>query len=100
MKPEAVKSEFQGQAEAIAQKLFQSIQKRKYRKPTFYSLMMFKIQQGAWKLKASQDSIDYQYWKNKGWFEPQRDYNIPHDSNPIKVALARLTGTVIALFVT
>jgi hypothetical protein len=61
---------------------------------------MFKIQQWSWQRKASQDTIDYQYWKNQGWFDPQRDYYIPHESNPIKVVLARLTGAVIARLVT
>jgi multimeric flavodoxin WrbA len=100
MKSEAVKDKFQNRATEIAQKLFHAIYRQKFRKPTFFSLMMFKIQQGAWKLKANQNSIDFQYWKNQGWFEPQRDFYISHDASFIKVALARLTGAIIARFVT
>lgn len=57
------------------------------------------IQQSAWRRVAPEGSVDYQYWKNQGWLEPNCTFHIAHRSNPAKLALARLVGRIITPFV-
>jgi multimeric flavodoxin WrbA len=98
MKPEETETSYLLKAKKIAQQFFTAIHKCKFARPTFFSLMMFKIQQLAW-YNAPQDTVDYQYWKNTGWLDPARDYYIAHNASRLKVILARLTGALIARFV-
>ena len=95
MKREETRSRFEARAASAAQRLFQAIHQESYTRPAFYSLMMFKVQQMSWKAKGQPGTPDYQYWQQKGWFDPKRTFYIPHKANPLKVALARLTGTII-----
>ena len=48
MKPGTTTERFQGQAKKIATELFEAVQRRQALRPTFFSLMMFKIQQWSW----------------------------------------------------
>ncbi len=100
MSPETTAVRFQKQTDKIAAQLFEAIYGRQYARPTFYSLMMFKIQQWSWQRAVRQDTIDFQYWKNQGWFDPDRTFYIPHESNPVKVATARFVGAIMTHFVT
>ncbi|MDR3574016.1 MAG: flavodoxin family protein [Anaerolineaceae bacterium] len=99
MKPAEINARFQKQTEEIARKFYQDIQMQKYTRPSFLSLMMFKIQQWSWARRALEDTVDVRYWKELGWFEPDCDFYIPHRASRVKVLLARLTGAVIARFV-
>jgi multimeric flavodoxin WrbA len=98
IKREDTRARFDAQAAQAARRLFLSIYHKSYRKPAFYSLMVFKIQQKAWQTKGDPNSLDYRYWEQQGWFEPKRTYYIPHEASWLKVALARLTGIVIGKF--
>lgn len=95
MRREETRSRFETQAASAAHSLFQALYQKSYKQPAFYSLMMFKIQQMSWKAKGQAGTLDYQYWEQQGWFDPKRTFYIPHQANALKVALARLTGTVI-----
>jgi multimeric flavodoxin WrbA len=99
MNPEEMKAQFNERAEKIAQRFFKALHKKEYRRPSFFSLMMFRIQQIGWKKHGIPDTIDYQYWKSQGWFESRCQFYFEHRASPIKVALARLTGMLIARFV-
>ncbi len=85
-------------AERIAEDLFRSVATRRCRRPSFFSLMTFKIMQLA-RQRNPDGSVDYVYWKSRGWTDPGRQFFIPHQAGPIKVALARLAGSLLALFV-
>jgi multimeric flavodoxin WrbA len=85
-------------AERIAEDLFNSVATRRCREPSFFSLMTFKIMQLA-RQRNPDGSIDYAYWKSRGWTDPAREFFIPHQAGHIKVALARLAGALLALFV-
>ena len=98
MKPAEINARFQKQAEVIAQKFYQDIQEQKFARPSFLSLMMFKIQQWSWARRTLEDTVDVRYWKEQGWFEPRCDFYIPHRASRVKVVLARLTGAVLARF--
>ncbi len=99
MKREDTRARFDAQAAKAAYQLFQAISRQSALHPAFFSLMMFKIQQNAWQTKGQPGTLDYQYWQQRGWFNPQRTFYIPHGANPLKVVLARLAGTVIGWFV-
>ncbi len=100
MKPVAMQARYQKQAEKIALRFFAALHSRAFTRPSFMSLMTFRIQQLAWqKPSVDHDTIDYQYWKNQGWVEPGQVFYFPQQASPVKVALARLTGTLIARFV-
>jgi multimeric flavodoxin WrbA len=98
MPQEEVEARYRQQAEAIAHKFFAAIRQRRFAQPSFLSLMMFSIQQRAWR-KHPAASIDFQYWQGQGWTEPRREYYIDHQANRVKVALARLAGAAITPFV-
>jgi multimeric flavodoxin WrbA len=85
-------------ADRAAGMLFQAIAQQQALKPTFISLMVFKIQQLAWQ-REPPESYDNIYWQTHGWLAPDCTFYLSHRSNPFKVALARLVGVVISRFV-
>ncbi len=99
MPGEEIEARYRGETDRIAESFFQAIHNRRLAKPSFLSLMTFKIQQLYWQ-RATDDSIDYAYWKSRGWTEPQREFYIRHEANPLKVALARFAGRIVARYVT
>jgi hypothetical protein len=60
--------------------------------------MVFRIQQLVWSREPA-GSLDRAYWQGHGWLEPDCTFYVPHRENPVKVALARLTGRVVHRFV-
>jgi multimeric flavodoxin WrbA len=97
MKREETRERFEAQASQIARCVFQAVRQGRGSQPDFFSLMMFKIQQMAWR-KANPGTLDYQYWEQQGWMDPKRTFYIPHHSHVLKVGLARFVGTVIGKF--
>jgi hypothetical protein len=98
MKTAEMQSTYDTKTRRIARSLFQAIQKQQYAAPGFFSLMMFRIQQLAWS-KAAHDSLDFHYLSGQGWTDMAREFYIPHRTGRVKTLLARLTGQVIARFV-
>ena len=94
-----MKAHFRKKVDRSAKSFFEAIRKRKAYRPSFLSLMTFKIQQRYWQ-RATQDSIDHDYWRARGWTEPQREFYIQHETGRINVAVARLAGAVLGRFVT
>jgi multimeric flavodoxin WrbA len=85
---------------AAVHAFFQDLRLRRFLKPSFLSLVIFRIQQRGWG-KAAPGSIDYSYWHDKGWLDARRSsYFFPHRANPVKVAAARLVGSIAAVFAT
>jgi multimeric flavodoxin WrbA len=95
MQPDEVRARFDAGAAQAARCLFQTIHRKTFRKPAFYSLMMFKIQQMSWQAKGVPGTLDYQYWQGQGWFDPRCTFYFPHEAPRLKVTLARLAGAVI-----
>jgi len=98
MKGSEIQAHYQKQAGKVAGKLLHAIRGRKFTRPSFLSLMTFRIQQRFWQ-QAGGESVDYRYWKNLGWVEPERTFYISHHANRAKVTMARLAGAAIAPFV-
>lgn len=99
MKPGEMRAIHAVKAEKIARKIYQDISERKWARPSFMSLMMFKIQQRAWQRASRQDTLDYAYWTGQGWTDPRGEFYFPHEASRLKVFLARLAGSLIAPFV-
>jgi hypothetical protein len=80
----------------VAQRFLQDIRRHGAERPSFLSLMVFRIQQAGWG-KAAPGSIDFSYWKDRGWLDVRRcTWFLPHRASPIVVAAARLVGSVAA----
>jgi len=83
----------------LADKLFTTILKNKPVKPSFSSLLIFKVQQKYWNMDIHQTSkYDYEFWKNNGWLEPHCDYYVKHKASSLKSRIARFIGGIVALF--
>ncbi len=95
MRREDTRARFDAQAAQAAAQLFAAIHQRRYRRPDFLALMMFRIQQRAWKTEGEPGTLDYEYWERQGWLDSSRTFYIPHEANALKVALARLLGNLI-----
>ncbi len=98
MPQDEVERRYQEETTRIAEALFRAIHDQVFLRPSFLSLMMFKIQQQSWQ-QEDPESYDYAYWKKQGWFEPACTFYIEHQASSVKVALARLTGAMLARFV-
>jgi len=87
-------------AEKLAGKLISSLEKGKQLRPTFYSLIVFIVQQKCWqKAERKKDTIDYEYWNNRGWIKLKCNYYMKQKANPIKCKSAELLGAIIAKFI-
>jgi len=98
MPQKELEAQYGPRAKEIAQALFRTIREEKFLRPTFLSLMTFKIQQRAYQ-QADKDSIDFKYWRDQGWLDPRRTFFTREEANRAKVGLARLTGAVVARLV-
>jgi multimeric flavodoxin WrbA len=98
MEKKALIENYQQKIDRSAQQILQSLRRNRVRKPSFFALMTFRIQQAYWQ-KNRDDSIDYRYWKKQGWMDKNCHFYIPHSASALKVFLARLTGQVIGAFV-
>jgi multimeric flavodoxin WrbA len=88
---------YQKETARVADQLFRAVSEQQALRPSFVSLVVFKIQQLAWQREPS-DSYDYAYWEKQGWLAPERTFYVAHHASRIKVALARLAGAVLARF--
>ncbi len=99
MKPDEMQARYDEKAREVATNFFQALHTQAALKPSFMSLIIFKVMQMS-RLNPGddRDTIDYQYWKNQGWTNPRCTFFIPIKSNPVKVTLARLAGASIVKF--
>lgn len=94
-----ITAQYENAIKKMAKRLFESVSKKQAANPSFYSLMVFKVQQSYWlKIKNAKDTVDYKYWSDKGWLMKSCDYFIPIKTNKLKVAIARFVGRIIAIF--
>lgn len=98
MKPAETRSRFDRPTAAAAQKLLAALDPHRLQNPSFFALMVFKIQQTAWKTKGIPGTVDYRYWEEQGWFERGATYYISHRAGRVKLALARAAGRIIGKF--
>lgn len=96
---EQIKSQYSYKIRRLAEELFYSIKNEKAAKPSFYSLLAFKIQQQYWDFNKNNNSINYRYWANNGWLSPECDFFVKHKANVLKVKAASLIGKIVFKYV-
>jgi multimeric flavodoxin WrbA len=96
-----LEKQYKNRTREIAEKIVTAVHTQKISKPSFLSMMTFKIQQVYWRQPPEDpnERYDYEYWQHKGWTDPQREFYIWHKSGRVKAALARMTGALLARFV-
>ncbi len=95
MKRDESRASYDARAAQVARQLFNSIHRRSFLKPAFFSLMMFKIQQMSWKENGEPGTLDYQHWERQGWFDSTCTFFVPHQASWLKVRMSRLVGLAI-----
>lgn len=98
MKKEDIDQQYGKNIKHISEKIMKYLTKKK-KKITFYSLLVFKIQQLFYNKEMDKDSFDYNYWLDQGWLDKNTYYYTNTQVNPIKVKLARFIGYLISKFV-
>jgi multimeric flavodoxin WrbA len=93
-----MESRYQQEAAQVAEELWRAVSEQRALRPSFLSLITFKIQQLAWQ-REDPNSYDYAYWNDQGWLASERTFYIAHRAGRVKVAAARLAGAVVARFV-
>lgn len=96
MKPEETRARHQAGLRKLAGNLYQALSSGVAARPSFVSLMTFRIQQLSWQKVVEKDSLDYRYWQANGWLERGVSFFIPHQSPGWKVLAARLVGGLVA----
>ena len=80
-----------------ARKFFEALQMTKSPSPKLIELMAFRAQQAAF--AACHDynlaECDYNYFKNKGWLERNRQYYTDAKINPLKNMIALMVGKMV-----
>jgi multimeric flavodoxin WrbA len=99
MELEEIDGKYHRKIVKAAKELLNSVINNASARPSFYSLLAFKIQQ-KYKQKNTIDEItfDYQYWKDKGWINKGCKFYNPIKTKLIKVSLARFVGNIVARF--
>jgi len=84
---------------STAKRILKYYQTAKNSCPTFFSLMVFKIQQLYYKREQDKTSIDYIYWKSKGWLNDKCFFYSSYKANIFKVTAARILGVIVTKLV-
>jgi len=99
MKTEVMYEKYRQKISEISKFLFMAVKNQQALKPKLYSLIVFKVQQKYWQTNHdAQHTMDYLYWKNKGWLEPKCVYYTLIKTNWLKLKFARFFGSFIATF--
>jgi len=97
MKKEEIIRLYESKIQKIGKLIIKAIQKQAFLTPSMISLITFKIQQKAWG-KGHGSSADLEYWKQQGWLDPHCTFYVPMRTNRVKLALARMIGSIFATF--
>lgn len=95
MDDQTLHDRYNAQTRRAARQLLRAIHERQYLRPTFMSLMMFRIYQWSWG-RADPQTLDYRYWHENGWLESTRTFYFPHQAGVLKTVLARGVGLILA----
>ena len=92
-------SAYAGKVDKKAREIIRAWTRGKKCRPSFYSLLAFRVQQLCWlKEKELETTVDGRFWLQKGWLERKCRYYVPFRANPVKLMAARGFGWLVALF--
>jgi multimeric flavodoxin WrbA len=96
MKKDIMKTRYEKVIKKLSRQFITALVNQEPLVPSFYSLLVFKVQQKYWqKNEIEHNTVDYAYWLNKGWLNPQSWFYFEHRASWFKAAMARLFGEVI-----
>ncbi|MFW9991721.1 MAG: flavodoxin family protein [Candidatus Odinarchaeota archaeon] len=81
-----------------ARKFYRAIDRQLYRSPSLLSLAVFKVQQRSWGRKENKGTLDYNYWVDNGYTDPDQSFFVVIKANWMKRTAAGLIGKVILKF--
>jgi multimeric flavodoxin WrbA len=93
---EALAAVYGNKIAKAARRIVRFVSRRRYKKPSFLSLLVFAVQQYTWKRvfeSEGYDSADARFWMEQRLFE--KTYLFNHRSFPLKTAAARVAGKII-----
>jgi multimeric flavodoxin WrbA len=99
MKKEEIAALYQEKINRIAAKILHAIHSNMGMKPTFISLLFFRVEQLYYQRHQAEESFDLSYWRGKGWLESTSHYYFKTKANPLKIGMVHLMGSIIAKFV-
>ncbi len=94
-KRDEISARYDAKIEQIARAIFLAVHRKAA--PSFFSFMVFKIQQIGWR-REDPGSIDYRYWRDNGWLDSRCIFYTGQRAGRLKVMLARLVGSALAPF--
>ncbi|MFW9823206.1 MAG: flavodoxin family protein [Candidatus Thorarchaeota archaeon] len=81
----------------ISKKFYFGIKNKSYLHPSLISLISFKIQQKYRANPELSSSIDYNFWSQKGWTDPNVSFYINHNTKFPKIIFAVFLSKIISL---
>lgn len=95
-----IESRYSSEIKKAAEMLFKAVKNKLAQRPSFYSLIAFRVQQKYWRQKSAQskNTVDYKYWQKNGWLQGNCNYYIPIKVSFLKMKSAQLIGNIIAIF--
>jgi len=82
--------------DAVVEEFYQAIRSQRPQRLSFSDLMMFQMMRAVYQKLETMSPYDYQYWKEKGWFEPKTKYFCENVKiNPLKQAVVRFVTWII-----
>ena len=88
-------TKYQNRIQKSAKMFYEAIAKQTFKSPSLLALMTFKIQQRSNTSPRYQNTLDYTYWKQKGFSNPNKGYFIATDTVWIKKKIASLMGSML-----
>lgn len=99
MKSEQIQKLYNVRIKKAAVKLFKPINTNKAKIPSFYSLIVFQVQQRYYQRAFKKAALDYEYWKNNGWLDAHTNYYYRlNKADTIRAAFAGVLAYFISLF--
>ncbi len=89
------------QANRAARKFLSRIEQQLRERPSFLSLLVFAIQQRAWRrhwAASPSNTLDHRYWKDAGWLDRDTTYFFAHRAPIFRVIAARGVAAIVARF--
>ncbi|WP_170253922.1 flavodoxin family protein [Acetobacterium paludosum] len=94
-----IESRYSKEIKKVAEALFKAVKNKSNQRPSFYSLITFRVQQKCWqKSTQCQDTVDYKYWQRNEWLQRDCNYYIPNKASFLKIKFAQLIGSIVAIF--
>ena len=80
--------------ERLSKRFFSQLTKTRYPAPSLFKLFLFRMARSSMGIMLNENSRDYLFYRNNGWFES--DYYYPVKLNPVKAWIGRMVDRRVA----